>query len=89
MGKAVVFFAMGAGGYARIFPTQNFKALMDPVAPWAGQVIVNLEALYADPTFKGIFVLVRLARVRKPGHDLRTFECPRCQHVETAVVQFK
>ena len=31
MGKAVVFFAMGAGGYARIFPTQNFKALMDPV----------------------------------------------------------
>jgi hypothetical protein len=29
-----------------------------------------------------------LARIEpeKPGHDLRTFECPRCQHVETAVV---
>ena len=25
----------------------------------------------------------------KPGFDLRTFECPRCQHVETAVAQFK
>jgi len=22
----------------------------------------------------------------KPGFDLRTFECPRCQHVETVVV---
>jgi hypothetical protein len=31
MGKAAVFFAMGAGGYARIFPTQNFKTLMEPV----------------------------------------------------------
>ena len=32
-----------------------------------------------------------LARIEpeKPGHDLRTFECPRCQHVETAVVKFK
>ncbi len=25
----------------------------------------------------------------KPGHDLRTFECPQCQHSETIVVQFK
>jgi transcription elongation factor Elf1 len=24
----------------------------------------------------------------KPGFDLRTFECPRCQHVETVVVKF-
>jgi hypothetical protein len=23
------------------------------------------------------------------GFDLRTFECPRCQHIETAVVQFE
>ena len=32
-----------------------------------------------------------LARIEpeRPGHDLRTFECPRCQHVETAVVKFK
>jgi transcription elongation factor Elf1 len=25
----------------------------------------------------------------KPGFDLRTFECPRCQHAEAVVVQFK
>ena len=32
-----------------------------------------------------------LARIEpeKPGYDLRTFECPMCQHVESAVVQFK
>jgi transcription elongation factor Elf1 len=31
-----------------------------------------------------------LARIEpeKPGFDLRTFECPRCQHVETVVVNF-
>lgn len=36
MGKAKVFFAMGAGGYARIFPLQNFKALMEPVLQACG-----------------------------------------------------
>jgi hypothetical protein len=32
-----------------------------------------------------------LARVEpeKPGFDLRTFECPRCQHVECTTVQFE
>jgi hypothetical protein len=32
-----------------------------------------------------------LARIKldRHGFDLRTFECPRCQHVETALVQFK
>ena len=32
-----------------------------------------------------------LARIEpeEPGHDLRTFECPRCQHIETIVVQFR
>jgi hypothetical protein len=25
----------------------------------------------------------------EPGFDLRTFKCPRCQHVETAVVKFE
>jgi hypothetical protein len=32
-----------------------------------------------------------LARIEpeKPGHDLRTFECPRCHHLETAVARFK
>ena len=31
-------------------------------APWAGQVIVNLEALYADPTFKNAIGMVREGR---------------------------
>jgi len=25
----------------------------------------------------------------KPGYDLRTFECPMCQHVERGAVRFK
>jgi hypothetical protein len=24
-----------------------------------------------------------------PGHDLRTFECPSCQQVETVLIQFR
>jgi hypothetical protein len=34
--------------------------------------------------------LMYLARIEpeKPGFDLRTFECPRCQHVETVAVKF-
>jgi hypothetical protein len=27
--------------------------------------------------------------IERPGFDLRTFECPRCQHVETAVAKSK
>jgi hypothetical protein len=32
-----------------------------------------------------------LARIEpeKLGFDLRTFECPRCQHLETVVVNFE
>ena len=32
-----------------------------------------------------------LARIEpdKPDHDLRTFECPDCEHTETKVVKFK
>jgi hypothetical protein len=32
-----------------------------------------------------------LARIvpEKPGFDLRTFECPLCEHSETIVVRFK
>jgi hypothetical protein len=31
-----------------------------------------------------------LARIEpdKPGHDLRTFECPRCQNAVRTVVEF-
>jgi transcription elongation factor Elf1 len=25
----------------------------------------------------------------KPGHDRRTFECPRCQHEVSEVVKFR
>ena len=25
----------------------------------------------------------------RPGFDLRTFECPRCQHAEAVVVKFE
>ena len=31
----------------------------------------------------------RASNQRKAGCDLRTFECPRCQHIETIVVQFR
>jgi hypothetical protein len=27
--------------------------------------------------------------LKRPGFDLRTFECPRCQRVESVMVQFK
>jgi hypothetical protein len=32
-----------------------------------------------------------LARIEpgEPGYDLWTFECPRCQHIETVVIQFR
>jgi hypothetical protein len=29
-----------------------------------------------------------LVEPEQPGFDLRTFECPRCQHVGTVVVKF-
>ncbi len=34
--------------------------------------------------------LMGLTRVQPdlPGNDFRTFECPRCQHIETMVVAF-
>jgi hypothetical protein len=25
----------------------------------------------------------------EPDHDKRTFECPRCQHVESVIVNFR
>jgi transcriptional regulator NrdR family protein len=33
--------------------------------------------------------LIYLAMIEpeKPGFDLRTFECPRCQHAKTVVVE--
>jgi hypothetical protein len=27
--------------------------------------------------------------LKRPGFDLRTFECPRCQRVESVLVRFK
>ena len=35
------------------------------------------------------FMYLAYIEPEKPGFDLRTFECPRCQHAEAVVVQFK
>ena len=40
------------------------------------------------PTCSAQMYLARIEQ-EKPGYDLRTFECPRCQHVERAMVQFE
>jgi hypothetical protein len=40
------------------------------------------------PTCTAQMYLARI-ETEKPGFDLRTFECPRCQHVETVVVNFE
>jgi hypothetical protein len=42
----------------------------------------------ACPTCTAQMYLARI-EPEKPGYDLRTFECPMCQHVERAVVRFK
>ena len=44
----------------------------------------------ARPQCPKCAALMFLARITldKPGFDLRTFECPRCHHVEAAVVKF-
>jgi DNA polymerase III alpha subunit (gram-positive type) len=34
-----------------------------------------------------VLMYLVLIEAEKPGFDLRTFECPRCQHVETVVVE--
>jgi hypothetical protein len=36
MGNAKVFFGIGVGGYARIYPTENFKKVVDPVLAACG-----------------------------------------------------
>jgi len=35
--------------------------------------------------------MMHLARIEPvaPGHDKRTFKCPRCEHSETVIVKFK
>jgi DNA polymerase III alpha subunit (gram-positive type) len=45
----------------------------------------------ASPACPKCSALMDLARIEpeKPGFDLRTFECPTCQHVETVVVKFR
>jgi hypothetical protein len=47
-----------------------------------------ISARPACPECSAQMYLSRI-ELKQPGFDLRTFECPRCQHVETAVVQFK
>jgi hypothetical protein len=40
------------------------------------------------PECKALMYLARVAP-DEPGFDRRSFECPRCQHVETTVVRFR
>jgi DNA polymerase III alpha subunit (gram-positive type) len=42
----------------------------------------------ASPACPKCSALMDLASI-EPGFDLRTFECPTCQHVETVVVKFR
>lgn len=44
--------------------------------------------IHARPECSKCSALMYLALIEpeKSGFDLRTFECPRCQHVETVVV---
>jgi hypothetical protein len=39
------------------------------------------------PACKAFMYLARIAP-DEPGFDRRSFECPRCQHVEISVVKF-
>ena len=47
--------------------------------------------LKARPQCPECTALMYLTRVApdKSGFDRRSFECPRCQHVETSVVKFE
>ena len=33
--------------------------------------------------------LARIEPDDKPGHDVRTFECPECDHLEIVTVKFR
>lgn len=33
--------------------------------------------------------LARIEPHDKPDHDLRTFECPQCDHAESVVIKFR
>jgi hypothetical protein len=37
----------------------------------------------------GTYMWLSLIEPDKPGHDHRTFECPRCQHETAEVVKFR
>ena len=54
--------------------------------------IINPQRTFIDhpscPKCGSAMWLVRI-EPDKPDHDLRTFECPNCEHTETKLVKFK
>jgi predicted RNA-binding Zn-ribbon protein involved in translation (DUF1610 family) len=46
---------------------------------------------FGHPTCPNCGTRMWLARIEpdKPDHDLRTFECPQCDHTETVVTKYK
>ena len=50
---------------------------------------LEMEAI-TRPVCRKCGAKVFLIRIEadKPGYDLRTFQCPECDHIETIVVKF-
>jgi hypothetical protein len=48
------------------------------------------DAIVRPPCTKcGTVMLLARIEPDKPGHDLRTFECPKCEHSESVVIKFR
>ena len=52
---------------------------------------LNMVQLYRPPGPKcgGLTSLARIEPAPEPDHDLRTFECKRCDHAEVVKIRFK
>jgi hypothetical protein len=57
----------------------------------ASEYVPREKRPIAHPECPACRVQMWLARIEpdKPGHDLRTFECPRCQNEMTEVVRYR
>ena len=54
-------------------------------------ITASASAVLACPSCPRCGTRMSLVRIfpDKPGYDRRTYECPRCQHEETEVIQFR
>ena len=52
---------------------------------------INMMQVYRPVCAKcaGLMLLARIEPSDEPDHDLRTFECPFCQHTEVVEVKFR